>query len=66
MTTNGTHQILPVTLSITLNSNGQVSLTGPLANKVLVLGLLEMAKAVMRELDESAFQASPPQSSVVQ
>lgn len=66
MTTNGTHQILPVTLSITLNSNGQVSLTGPLANKVLVLGLLEMAKAVMRELDESAFQAETPQSSVVQ
>lgn len=48
----GTEQAAPVTptdiqLVVTLHPNGQVSISGPLDNRIFCLGLLEMAKDVL-------------------
>ena len=40
-------------LKITLSENGQVSINGPLEDKILCLGLLEMAKRIVHEYKHS-------------
>jgi len=38
-----------VQITITLHDNGQLTVTGPIQNKVMVYGLLELAKDVIRD-----------------
>jgi len=52
-----------VTLTITLSEAGQVSCTGPLENRLICYGLMELAKEVIREhsanMNRRVIPASP-------
>ena len=43
-----------VEIRITMNELGQVSVTGPLANRAMVYGMLELAKDAVRDYKASA------------
>ena len=45
---------MEVTLTITLKADGRVFVNGPVANKIACLGLLEIAKDVVRAFDADA------------
>lgn len=50
MTNNGSRE--PITLTITLSPDGQLNVNGPLHNRIICLGMLEMAKAVVVNFKE--------------
>lgn len=55
-----------VQIVITMTPDGQVSMTGPLENKVLVLGLLEIAKDLaLRHKPEEAPKIIRPVATMV-
>lgn len=45
---------MPVQLTITLDDTGQISLAGPLDNKLVCYGLLELAKEAVQKIHDQA------------
>jgi len=45
---------MPIELKITLDDTGQISLAGPLDNKLICYGLLELAKEAVQKIHDQA------------
>lgn len=47
-------------LKITLTDDNRISVTGPIENRMLTYGMLELAKDVVKAHDPSRIQLVPP------
>ena len=45
-----------LTLTITLNSDGQVGVTGPIGDKLICYGLLEVAKETIKDFNKKMIE----------
>ena len=51
---------MELVLKITVTRNGEISVEGPLENKLLCMGILEMAKDAVKNYDPGKIQIARP------
>lgn len=50
---------MDITLTITLKPSGEVGLNGPIDNKILCLGLMDLARDIVIKYEHKAIQVAP-------